>query len=567
MKKYSLGLDFGTNSCRAIIADLSDGQEIAAAVFNYPSGQSGVILDPGDPSVARQNPQDYLLGLEYIIKTSIESARSVKGFNPGDIISIGVDATSSSILPVDENMIPLCIKPELKNNLNAMVWLWKDHSSVQESETITRLAKEKRPLYLMKIGGTYSVEWFWSKILHCLNADPGVFHKAYSFVEVADYIPAVLTGETDPRKIKRCISAAGHKAMYNDEWGGLPDEQFLSLVNPELASLRGRLYEKAVPSIVPAGNLSRYWAEKLGLSEEIVISTGCVDAHAGAVGSGIEPGKLVKIIGTSTCDMMISPKDKPINYLPGISGVVPDSIVPGYFGIEAGQPAVGDILLWFVNELTPGHYGKTVKDKFNNLGLEAMRLSAGETGLLALDWNNGNRSVLMDSQLSGLILGQSLHTSAPEIYRTLIEATAFGAKTIINRLEGNGLNFQEIIACGGLALNNPLLMQIYSDVTGKTIHLAKSEQTGALGAAILSSVAAGKDKGGYTSVEDARLKMTGIAKSYYPGSENSKTYTELYSLYTQLYESFGIASWQGNLSNVMKALLKIRDEKRKLKQK
>ncbi|MCU7524688.1 MAG: ribulokinase [Ignavibacteria bacterium] len=565
MKKYSLGLDFGTNSCRAIIADLSDGSEIASAVFNYPSGQSGIITDPGNPSVARQNPQDYIEGLEYIIKASIESARSTKDFDARDIISIGVDATSSSVLPVDENMTPLCMKPEFRNNLNAMVWLWKDHSSISESEKITRLAKDKRPLYLMKIGGVYSVEWFWSKILHCLNEDPEVFHKAFSFVEISDYIPAVLTGETDSRNIKRCISAAGHKAMYNDEWGGLPDEQFLALVHPELALLRGRLYEKAVPSIIPAGNLSRLWAEKLGLSESVVISTGCVDAHAGAVGSGIEPGKLVKIIGTSTCDMMIWPKDKPVNYLPGISGVVPDSIVPGYYGIEAGQPAVGDMLLWFVKELTPAEYGNTLKEKFNSLGLEAMKLSAGETGLLALDWNNGNRSVLMDPRLSGLILGQSLYTSAPEIYRALIESTAFGALTIINRLEENGLGFKDIIACGGLALNNPLLMQIYADVTGKTIHLAKSEQTGALGAAILSSVAAGKEKGGFMSLEEARGKMTGIAKSYYPDAENGKTYKELFSLYTQLYESFGTASWHGNLSNVMKTLIKIRDEKRKLK--
>ncbi|HEX2868110.1 MAG TPA: ribulokinase [Ignavibacteriales bacterium] len=566
MKKYSLGLDFGTNSCRAIIADLSDGREIAASVFNYPSGQSGVITSPMDPSISRQMPQDYIQGLQYVVKESILAAQNVEGFNPKDIVSIGVDATSSSVMPVTENMTPLCFLPEFKDNLNAMVWLWKDHSSVRESERISRLAENKRPLYLLKIGGVYSVEWFWSKILHCLNEDPEVFHKAFSFIEVADYIPAVLTGETDPKKVMRCISAAGHKAMYNEEWGGLPDEQFLSLIHPELALLRGRLYEKAFPSNTPAGHLSKYWAEKLGLSEDVVVSVGCVDAHAGAVGAGIGRGRLVKIIGTSSCDMMIWPKDNVISYLPGISGVVPDSIVPGYYGIEAGQPAVGDMLLWFVRELTPERYGKNVQEKFVNLAREASALLAGETGLLALDWNNGNRSVLMDPRLSGLLLGQSLYTSAGEIYRALIEATAFGAQTIINRLKGNGLDFQEIIATGGLAVNNPLLMQIYSDVTGKAMHLAKSEQTGALGAAILAGVAAGKEKGGYNSVEEAQKKMTGIIKSYHPDAQSSRTYTELYSLYTQLYDSFGTASWQGNLSNVMKALIQIREDKRKIKQ-
>lgn len=565
MKKYSLGLDFGTNSCRSLIVDITDGREIASGVFNYPSGENGILTSHADSSVARQMPKDYIDGMEHVIKASLESARGVKGFSTEDIVSIGVDATSSSVMPVTENLTPLCLLPEFKDNLNAMVWLWKDHSSVQESEKITRLAKENRPEYLMKIGGTYSVEWFWSKILHCLDEDPRVFNKAFSFIEVADYIPAVLTGVTDAGKVKRCISAAGHKAMFNEEWGGLPDEKFLSLIHPELSSLRRRLYEEAFPSVVPAGLLSKYWAEKLGLSEDVVVAVGSVDAHAGAVGSGIEPGKLVKIIGTSTCDMMIWPKDKKVNYLPGISGVVPDSIVPGYYGIEAGQPAVGDLLLWFVKELAPDRFGSSIKEKFSNLEREASKLSPGETGLLALDWNNGNRSVLMDPRLSGLILGQSLHTSASDVYRALIEATAFGAQTIINRLEENGLVFQEIIACGGLAVNNTLLMQVYSDVTGKTIHLAKSEQTGALGSAMFSSVAAGREKGGFKSIDEARKKMTGIVKSYNPDSQNKKTYTELYSLYMQLYDSFGTAGWQGNLSNVMKALIRIRDRQLKIK--
>jgi L-ribulokinase len=261
--------------------------------------------------------------------------------------------------------------------------------------------------------------------------------------------------------------------------------------------------------------------------------------------------------------MMIWPGDKEVNYLPGISGVVPDSIVPGYYGIEAGQAAVGDILLWFVKELTPLSYGKSIQDKFNNLTAEASQLQPGETGLLALDWNNGNRSVLMDPMLGGLLIGQSLYSRAHEVYRALIEATAFGAQIIINRLKENGLEFQEIIACGGLAINNPLLMQIYADVTGKTIHLAKSEQTGALGAAILGAVAAGKERGGFRDISEAQKKLTGIERSYAPIADNSLTYNQLYLLYRQLHDSFGDAKWQGSLSEVMKALIRIREDKRK----
>lgn len=565
MKKYSLGLDFGTNSCRSLIVDLQEGKEISSSVYNYPSGQSGILSSSSDPLVARQNPQDYIEGLRYVIKEAVKAARQIKGFNPHDIISIGIDATSSSVLPVTEEVMPLSFLPEFKNDLNAMVWLWKDHSSVEEAEKITSLAKQHRPEYLNKIGGGYSVEWFWSKILRLRKIAPRVFDKAFSFIEIADYLPAVLTGTTDLKKIKRSISAAGHKAMYNAEWGGLPDEKFLSLLDPELASLRSRLYEKAYPSVVPAGVISEKWAEELSLSKDVVISVGCVDAHAGAVGSGIDTGKLVKIIGTSTCDMMIWPREKTINFIPGISGIVPDSIIPGYYGIEAGQAAVGDILLWFVNQLTPERYGKNTAEKFKNLGEQASLLRPGETGLLALDWNNGNRSLLLDPKLSGLLLGQSIYTSAHEVYRALIEATAFGALTIINRLKGSGLDFQEIIACGGLALNNPLLMQIYSDVTEKVISLAESEQTGALGAAILGAVAAGEKNGGFRDIREAQKKLTSIQKSYSPAPENKVIYKELFSLYTQLHDSFGTIQWHGNLSNVMKALIGMRDRQRKIK--
>ena len=564
MKKYALGLDFGTNSCRSLIVDLEEGIELASYVFNYPSGSEGILLDPKDPNVARQNPQDYHESLMVSVKEAISLARKKDPeFSPENIIGIGVDTTGSSPMPVDEEGTPLGLLPEFNENLNAMVWLWKDHSSYAEAAQITAQASKTRHQFLAKVGGTYSSEWFWSKILHCKNTTPEVFQAAHSFVEFCDYIPALLAGDTRPDRIIRSVCAAGHKAMYNEEWGGLPDKEFLSSVDLELGKLRDRLYEKAVPSDRLAGHLSQEWAEKLGLQPGIAVAVGAFDAHMGAVGAGVKEGTLVKILGTSTCDIMVFPKQKSLADIPGVCGIVDGSVLPDYYGIEAGQSAVGDIFLWFVNHLVPDKYGKTPDEKFKGLEVEAAKQKPGEHGLLALDWNNGNRTILVDVRLSGLLIGQTLHTQAHEIYRALIEATAFGALTIINRIEEYGVGVEEIVNCGGLAAKNPFLMQIYADITGRPMKVSRSEQTCALGAAIFGAVAAGKEKGGFPSVEEAQNVLTGIKETHQPNPENHQVYKELFRLYSQLHDAFGTESWSGTLYNVMKELIALRERRRK----
>jgi L-ribulokinase len=566
MNKYAIGLDFGTNSCRALIVSLQKGDELASHVFSYPSGKDGVIIDSLDPNLARQNPRDYLLGIENTIKESLKKAKQANpSFDAKDIIGIGVDTTGSSPLPVDETGNPLCFQENYKDNPNAMVWLWKDHTSFAEAELITRTAEKIRPQYLSKIGGIYSSEWFWSKILRCKNIDEELFNSAYSFVEICDWIPAALTGILKPEKIKRSVCAAGHKAMFNEIWNGLPDEEFLNTLSNGLGKLRSRLFDTAFTSEKKAGFLSKEWAAKLGLAESVIISVGAFDAHMGAVGAGINEGTLVKIIGTSTCDVMIASNKKSLKDIPGVCGIVNGSVINDYFGIEAGQSAVGDIFLWFVNNLTTEKYGLTQDDKFKNLEAEADKLFPGETGLLALDWNNGNRTILVDVRLSGLLVGQTLYTEPHEIYRALIEATAFGALAIINRIEEYGVEIKEVINCGGLAVKNSLMMQIYADIIGRPMKISASQQTPALGAAIFAAVAVGKNNGGYDSVLEAQNNMTGISKVYNPIFQNHEVYKKIFKLYSQLHDAFGINKVNGNVFNVMKDLLEIRDNVKRSK--
>jgi L-ribulokinase len=566
MNKYVIGLDFGTNSCRALIVNSADGEELASHVFAYPSGEAGVIVDEKDPNLARQNPADYLEGIEVTVKAAIEKAKVAdRNFNPLNVIGIGVDTTGSSPMPVDELGNSLCFNEKFKNNPAAYVWLWKDHTSYQEAAQITELAGKIRPQYLAKIGGVYSSEWWWSKILHCKNIAPEIYNAAYSWVEICDWIPASLVGDIKPENIKRSICAAGHKAMFNDSWNGLPDEEFLNSLSSGLGELRNRLFPHAYSAEHKIGNLSAAWAERLGLSANVAVAVGAFDAHMGAVGAGVKEGTLVKILGTSTCDIMISSKEKSLKDIPGVCGIVDSSVMNNFYGIEAGQSAVGDIFLWFVNNLVPESYGKTQEEKFLNLEAEAAKLKPGETGLLALDWNNGNRTILVDVRLSGLLLGQTLYTQPHEIYRALIEATAFGALAIIDRIEEYGVPIKEVVNCGGLASKNSLLMQIYADITNRPMKISKSDQTPALGAAMFSAVAAGKDSGGYDSVVAAQTNMTGTTKVYNPISENVEVYKKLYSLYKQMHDAFGTKGWNGNMYNVMKELLNIRDEVRRSK--
>jgi len=566
MSKYVLGLDFGTNSCRSLIIDISNGKELASHVFPYPSGKDGVIVDSADPHLARQNPADYLLGIKVTIKKALKKAKAIRSkFSPQDVIGIGVDTTGSSPMPVDARGQALCFNNKFKKNPAAMVWIWKDHTGYTEAAQITELAAKIRPQYLSKIGGTYSSEWWWSKILHCKNIAPEVFEAADSWVEICDWIPAVLAGELAPKEIKRGICSAGHKAMFNRNWGGLPDIEFLETLSLGLGALRSRLYDEAFTAEQRVGFLSSDWAKKLGLSTNVAIAVGAFDAHMGAVGAGISIGTLVKIIGTSTCDIMIHPHKEQLNDIPGVCGIVDGSVMNGYYGIEAGQSGVGDIFLWFVNNLVVDSYGKTQDEKFRNLEKAASKLLPGESGLLALDWNNGNRTILVDVRLSGMLVGESLHTIPEEIYRALIEATGFGALAIIDRIEEYGVKVEEVVNCGGLAMKNKLMMQIYADITGRPMKISRSDQTPALGAGIFASVAAGKSAGGYDTIDEARHAMTGSGKVFTPIKENHETYKKLYALYRQLHDGFGTKQWNGNMFNVMKDLLELRDQVRKTK--
>ena len=558
--KYSLGLDYGTNSVRALIVNVADGREVATTVWNYAHGKDGVLLST-DPNLARQHPADYVKGAEVTIKSALALAkRSVRGFKPEQIIGVGVDTTGSTPIPVDARGIPLALNRCYAKNLSAMAWLWKDHTSTAEAVEITRLARKLRPQYLAKCGGTYSSEWFFSKILHCLRTSPEVFDAAASWVELADWIPAMLTGNESPEQLKVGVCAAGHKAMHHEHWAGYPDAEFLSRLNPKLGQLRRRLCTRVHAVDHPAGKLTEVWAARTGLLAGIPVAIGAFDAHLGAVGCGIAPGTLVKAIGTSTCDMMVVPLNQPLADIPGLCGIVNGSILPGFYGLEAGQSAVGDIFNWFVNYIQPlgGKLGS-----HEALSLAAAKLKPGQSGLLALDWNNGNRTVLVDQRLTGLLLGQTLYTNPAEIYRALIEATAFGALTIINRFEEYGVKVKQVVNCGGIAEKNPLVMQIYADVTGRQMRISRSAQTCALGAAIAGAVVAGKGQGGYARFHEAQKAMTGLKpRIFKPNAKNHAVYRDLYSLYRKLHDAFGTENWTGNLYDVMKRLMEIRSAAR-----
>jgi len=529
---------------------------IGTRVCAYPSGEQGVLLDPKQPHLARQNPADYVDGLRDSVTGALAEADRERGFSRERIIGIGVDTTGSTPLPIDAHARPLALDPRFKNDLAAQAWLWKDHTSAAEAAAITETARAHNPELLAPIGGTYSSEWWWSKIWHCLKVAPDVFDAAASWVELADFVPAVLAGAASPREIVRCICAAGHKAMYSDAWGGLPPESFLARLDPKLAALRGRLYDKAWPPGRPAGHLAQAWAAAFDVPAGIPIAMGGFDAHYGAVGSGITTGTLVKIIGTSTCDCAVAPARDRIRDIPGICGIVNGSIMPEFFGIEAGQSAVGDLLKWWVEGVCGG--GDALHE---TLSAEASALAPGESGLLALDWNNGNRTILVDTRLTGLLLGQTLHTSRAEVYRALIEATAYGARAIIERMREYGVAIDRVVCCGGIAEKNDLFMQIYADVIGQPMLIAGSPQTPALGAAVAAAVTAGAAAGGYADWTDAQRHMTSIKdKRFDPRPAARAVYDDLYGIYRELHDAFGgVANGRRDLGSVMKRLLAIKE--------
>ena len=546
---FTIGIDYGTNSVRALVVRCKDGKEFGSFVFHYPSGSQGILLDPKDHHLARQHPGDYLLGLRKSVKGALAEAGKKPGFSAEQVIGLGVDTTGSSPIPVDRKNRALAMDPKWKGNLSAQCWLWKDHTSWEEAARITELAAKHRPAYIAKCGNTYSSEWWWSKIWRCLKVAPKVFDAAYSWVEFADWIPSVLAGVDDPLKVKRGICAAGHKALYSDEWGGLPDKKFLAMLHPKLASLRDRLYAKAHDATEPAGKLCASWAAMLGLPAGIPIAIGEFDVHYGAIACGVAEGTLVKVIGTSSCDCAVVPMTKKVADIPGICGIVPGAILPGFFGVEAGQSAVGDIFKWWVEGICGGDAAL-----HGTLTREAAKLKPGQSGLMALDWHNGNRTILVDPLLTGGMIGQTLHTTRAEIYRALIEATAFGARAIIERIREYGVPVKRVVCAGGIAEKNSLLMQIYADITGCTMQVAGSSQACALGSAISASVLAGAHKD-FQTAQKAMVKIK--PKAYVPNPASRKTYDELFALYRALHDAFGGVNRKADLSGVMKELLAI----------
>lgn len=557
---YTLGVDFGSNSARALIVDCADGREVASHVTPYPSGDAGILLDTADPNLARQHPGDYVAGFEQSIIGALGAAKSDPAFDVTRVVGLGIDTTGSTPIPVDADGTPLGMKPEFKDVLAAQAWLWKDHTGYAEAAEITALAEARGEPYLAKCGGTYSSEWFWSKILRCKRVAPDVFAAAHSWVEMADWIPGYACGNLKPDRIVRGICAAGHKAMFHDGWGGLPSKDFLAALDPDLAVLRDQLYDHAVPSSAPAGVLTEAVAQRCGLPGGIPVAAGAFDAHHGAVGAGVKPGTLVKIMGTSTCDITVWPVDEkqPLADIPGLCGIVPGSVVAGQYGLEAGQSAVGDLFNWVAKHLAPAQYTDT-GDVHVSLTKEALKVPPGASGLLYLDWNNGNRTVLVNPRLTGLMFGQTLHTTAAETYRAVVEATAFGALTIVNRFEEYGVKIERVVNCGGIAEKSDFVMQIYADVLNRPMQVSRSGQTCALGAAMFGAIVAGV----HADADAAVSAMTGIKdKVYTPNPEAVAVYAQLFELYGQLHDAFGGVTESANLGQVMPKLLDLRDRVR-----
>jgi len=557
MARYALGIDYGTSSCRAVLVDLADGRELAESVYAFRNGIDGVVGAEGDPDLARQDPADYLAGLESVTAGVIaEATRSILDFVPAEIGAIGFATTGSTPMPVDAEGTPLALLPRFAGRPGAMAWLWKDHTAHAEAAAITETAWRLRPEYVTACGGTYSAEWFWAKIWHCRTSDPDVFEAAHSWVELCDYLAGVITGTSAPDTLRRSITAAGHKAMYADAWGGLPDVAFLSELHPDLADLRARLYDRAVPTTEIAGYVTAAWAERTGLEVGTPVAVGHFDAHAAGVSGGVRPGVFVKVMGTSTCDVTVIDvqRDEPLPDIPGMCGVVLDTMIPGKITIEAGQSAVGDIFNWWTDVLLaddgegPG---------IDALGIRAAALEPGRHGLLALDWFNGNRSVLVDQRLSGLILGMNLHTRAHEVLRALVEATAYGARRIIETVEAGGAPVATVVAAGGLPTHAPWMMQCYADVLGREILIARTSQGSALGAAIVAAVAAGE----FATVEAAQDAMVGFREiRYSPNADARVVYDELYASFTAVHDAFAA---NGLLGSVMKTVLSVRDRENK----
>jgi L-ribulokinase len=547
MSKYVIGVDYGTDSVRSLIVDAANGKEIASDVFYYPRWKAGKYCIPAQNQF-RQHPLDYLEGLETTIKNALAKSQKDVAAN---VVAISVDTTGSTPVAVDKNGTPLSLTPGFEENPNAMFVLWKDHTATKEADEINQLSRTWGGVDYTKFeGGIYSSEWFWAKVLHVLRADEKVRNAAFSWVEHCDWIPAILTGTTDPLTMKRGRCSAGHKAMWHEDFDGLPKEEFLVKLDPLLKGLRNRLFKDTYTCDVKVGNLTSEWAKRLGLSESVAVGVGAFDAHLGAIGGEIKPYYLSKVMGTSTCDMLVAPmKEMEGKLINGICGQVDGSIVPGMLGMEAGQSAFGDIYAWFKKLLmwplenileNSSAIDKATKEKLiaeigdkmiPALEKEAMKIAIAESGIVALDWMNGRRTPDADQLLKGAITGLNLGSDAPRIYRALVEATAFGAKKIVDRFVSEGVKIEGVIALGGVAKKSAFVMQTVTDVLNMPILVAKSEQACALGSAMAAATVAGL----YPTVLDAQKAMgNGYEKEYKPIPENVKKYKELYDKYTRL---------------------------------
>lgn len=536
MPRYALGLDFGTESARALLVDVADGREIAGAVMPFPHGVVDETLpETGErlpPDWALQDPDDYWACLERIVPEALRQA----GASPEEVVGIGVDFTACTLLPVTASGEPLSRRPELRRQPHAWGKLWKHHGAQPEAERINAVAEERGEAFLSRYGGKTSSEWLLAKAWQLLDEAPDLYHRADLLVEAGDWVVWQLTG-----RLSRSACQAGYKGMWSRE-DGFPSSDFLTALDPRLAGLPEKLAGEVLPVGTRAGELTQAAAERLGLRPGTPVAVSLIDAHAGVPAAGVSaPGSMLLILGTSGCHMALGTEGKAFD---GIAGVVQDGILPGYFGYEAGQPATGDILAWFTRHGVPAPYQAEAEARglsaHQLLTEKAAQLRPGETGLLALDWWNGNRSNLMDADLSGVLIGLTLDTRPEDIYRALIEATAFGTRMILDNFTRNGVAVDQIIAAGGLAERNELLMQIYADVTGRPIRIARSGQACALGAAILGAAAAGAVQGGYDDLSLAVARMGGVKERVYePEPAAHERYSQLFTEWVRLHDYFG----------------------------
>lgn len=544
--KYVIGLDYGSDSARAIVVNAQTGEQLATAVKYYPRWKEGKYCNPSINQY-RQHPLDYIEALEVSVR---EALAQCPAGTAEQVVGIAFDTTGSTPAFTDENGTPLALLPEFAENPNAMFVLWKDHTSVQEAAEINKLSKEWDIDYTAYEGGIYSSEWYWAKALHILREDPKVREKAYSIVEYCEWLPALITGVSKSKDIVRSRCACGHKAMWHEKWDGLPSEEFLTKLDPALAGFRDRLFTKTETADKAVGTLSPEWAKRLGLTTNVVVAGGAFDCHMGAVGAGVTPHTFVRVIGTSTCDVMVASYEEiGHNLIRGICGQVDGSVIPGMVGLEAGQSGFGDIYAWFkrvlefplkniigqsslIDEATKAKLIEEACDRIiPALTAEAEKIPVSESTIIATDWMNGRRTPDANQLLKGTITGLTLGSTAPRIFRALVEATAFGSKAIVDRFRNEGVRIDNVIGIGGIALKSPFVMQTLSDVLNMPIKVCKTDQACALGAAMFAATAAGV----YSKVEDAQAAMnSGFAKEYFPNEANAKAYQEIYDKYIKL---------------------------------